>query len=113
MKRLIPGLVICSALVAVGAGAVAFSRATPWSGIWDAVLIVATLVFLALFVKLLAGKAAATLADGGPEAGRAGEEGGMRRDSRSAQPDDIRGGQNSQSAEGAARSPVPGKESLR
>lgn len=101
MKRMIPGLVICSALVAVGAGAAVFSGAGRDLGVWDAVLVISTLAFLAFFVMVLAGKAATTLSqdDSNSSPGIVPDpaDPGMKPDSRSTQPDAMLRAQTSQS----------------
>jgi len=59
MKRFVPGLVICGAIVAVGSGIAAFSRST--GGVWDVVFLISVLAFLTLFLVLLQSKAASTM----------------------------------------------------
>ena len=95
MKRMVPGLVICSALVAVGAGVVVFTGPDRETNIWDGVFIVSTLAFLVFFVMLLVGKAAATIADdvGGvaPDTTPRAASARMSEDSRRTQPATIPG----------------------
>lgn len=89
MRRLIPGLVICALLAAVGSGVMVFSGPDLETNIWDVALVVSTLAFLVFFVMLLAGKAAAAVAEDVEPAGVPTEEPRMSGVSRTSQPDDI------------------------
>lgn len=64
MNRLLPGLVICGAIVAVGTGVVAFAR-TPRGGfgLWDLLFLISVTLFLTAFISLVRAKAASTLSN--------------------------------------------------
>ena len=64
MNRLLPGLVICGAIVAVGTGVVAFAR-TPRGGfgLWDLLFLTAVTFFLTAFIALVRAKAASTMSN--------------------------------------------------